>query len=157
MIDDLEKIEGTIKGIQSDTVEVNKKIADLQNKIEGTIKGMQSDTDELNKKIEAIQNLPFINVCGYKYKVNYNSKTITYDKSLLSSTNTMGGGLDISTGVFAAPSSGDYTISYHMMANDNPWDAAVSIYLYKNTQQITESLFTSRYSKGVGQVDEQGK
>ena len=44
-----------------------------------------------------------------------------------------------------------------MMSNNNPWDSAVSIYLYKNTEKINESSIKSKYSKGDAQVDEQGK
>merc|ERR1712083_748764 len=82
------------------------------------------------------------------------SGTIPYTSLLYSSTNTEGGGLDIITGVFTAPSGGSYTVSWDTTAVlDN--GEIVLIYLQKNGEEIEESRHNSYYT-GSNRVVEQG-
>merc|ERR1719369_901815 len=62
-------------------------------------------------------------------------KAPPYTSLLYSSTNTEGGGLDITTGVFTAPWGGSYTVSWDTSA-DLGHGEAVSIYLQKNGENI---------------------
>merc|ERR1711942_547031 len=81
--------------------------------------------------------------------------TIPYTFLLYSSTNTEGGGLDISTGVFTAPHGGSYTVYWDTSAGlDHGED--VRIYLQKNGENIKESKHLSYYSGPSGRVGDQG-
>merc|ERR1712013_326460 len=61
-------------------------------------------TDELEREVAILKAPPYIHSCGYNYYLSGTSTgTIPYTSLLYSSTNTEGGGLDISAGVFTAP------------------------------------------------------
>merc|ERR1712013_350461 len=68
-------------------------------------------TDALEREVAVLRNPPYINSCGsYSGYLSGNHMTIPYTPLLYSSTDTEGGGLDISTGVFTAPHGGSYTV-----------------------------------------------
>merc|ERR1712013_4564 len=67
--------------------------------------------DELEREVAIVRAPPYIHSCGSHDDVLSGSTgTIPYTSLLYSSTNTEGGGLDISTGVFTAPHGGSYTV-----------------------------------------------
>merc|ERR1712083_839132 len=58
----------------------------------------------LEKEVTIIRDPPHLHMCGSHYDSIYGSNTIiTYSNLFYSSTNTEGGGLDITSGVFTAP------------------------------------------------------
>merc|ERR1719320_1684842 len=81
--------------------------------------------------------------------------TIPYTSLLYSSTNTEGGGLDISTGVFTAPHGGSYTVYWDTSAELDSGEF-VRIYLQKDGENILESKHYSGYTGPSGVVQEQG-
>merc|ERR1711874_674399 len=68
----------------------------------------------LEKEVTIIRDSPYLHMCGSHYEElsYYQTKTVPYSKLLYSSTNTEGGGLDISSGVFTAPCAGSYTVTW---------------------------------------------
>ena len=99
---------------------------------------------------------PYIHACGSHYDKLYdNYGTIPYTSLLYSSTNTEGGGLDITTGVFTAPWGGSYTVSWDTTAYLYHYEE-VAIILQKNGVNIEESIHVSYY-EGTDRVFEQGK
>merc|ERR1719153_702057 len=112
-------------------------------------------TDELEREVAILKAPPYFHACGsHKGYLSASSGTIPYTSLLYSSTNTEGGGLDFTTGVFAAPWGGSYTVSWDTSARlDDGED--VSIYLQKNGENIEESQHFSRYY-GNYYVYEQG-
>ena len=76
-------------------------------------------------------------------------KIITYNTLLYSATNTEGGGLDISTGVFTAPHGGSYTVYWDTSAwmNDDHTVNVIEIDLQKKEEAILE---TAHYSSNGG-------
>ena len=70
---------------------------------------------------------------------------ITYDKLLYSSQFGLQGdspGLDINTGKFVSGFSGTWRADFSLWTYPSPGET-VAIYLYKNGEQITETLFES--------------
>merc|ERR1719477_198766 len=113
-------------------------------------------TDELEREVAILRAPPYIHSCGSNSGlVSGSSGTIPYTSLLYSSTNTEGGGLDISTGVFTAPHGGTYTVSWDTGA-DLDQGEYVYIYLFKNGVSIQESKHYSYYGGPSGGVDEQG-
>ena len=88
--------------------------------------------------------------------LNGGSGTIPYTSLLYSSTNTEGGGLDISTGVFTAPHGGSYTVYWDTSAGMNSGEY-MYIYLQKNGVDILESEHHSSYHGPGGYVYAQGE
>ena len=117
----------------------------------------KSKTEELERKVAILRAPPFIHACGSNSDYLPGSyMTIPYTSLLYSSTNTEGGGLDITTGVFTAPHGGSYTVYWNTQASLDVGEA-VGIYLQKNGENIQESHHYSRYSGPSGVVYDQGK
>ena len=75
----------------------------------------------------------------------------------LPSTNTVEGGLDISTGVFSSPHPGSYTISWSLDVQDDVDDHYLELYLRKNSENIIESRINSQYTGPSGRIHDQGE
>merc|ERR1719513_227702 len=74
-------------------------------------------TDELEREVAILRAPPYIHSCGsYYYELSGHYMTIPYTSLLYSSSNTEGGGLDISTGIFTAPHGGSYTVYWDTSA-----------------------------------------
>jgi len=115
----------------------------------------KAKTDELEREVAILKAPPYIHACGSHYdSVSASSGTIPYTSLLYSSTNTEGGGLDITTGVFTAPWGGSYTVSWDTTAR-LPHGKGEDIYLQKNGESIQESYHHSYYY-GNDRVGEQG-
>merc|ERR1712242_56686 len=149
---DLEGMNTAITGMNTDITGMDTAIT-----------GMELDITDLRGNLTTIQNLPYINVCGYQRETDITSWNIIYDKLLLSSTNTVGGGLDISTGIFTAPTPGDYHVSWDLRSSNNNGDEWVEIYLHHNKQRISASKHSSNFNiydvsslKATVYVDDQG-
>jgi len=113
-------------------------------------------TDELEREVAILKAPPYIHSCGSNSGlVSGSSGTIPYTSLLYSSTNTEGGGLDISTGVFTAPHGGSYTVYWDASAGMDSGEY-VYIYLQKNGENIEESRYHSGYTGPSGRVYEQG-
>merc|ERR1719477_557592 len=113
-------------------------------------------TDALEREVAIVRAPPHIHSCGsYFGYLSGNHMTIPYTSLLYSSTNTEGGGLDISTGVFTAPHGGSYTVYWDTSAVLDSHEAIV-IFLQKNGMSIQESRHYSTYSGPSGGVYEQG-
>merc|ERR1712242_180293 len=152
---DLEGMKTAITGMNTAITGMNADITGMNT----AITGMNTDITDLRGNLTTIQNLPYINVCGYQRETDITSWNIIYDKLLLSSTNTVGGGLDISTGIFTAPTPGDYHVSWDLRSSNSNGDEWVEIYLHHNKQRISESKHNSNYwiyKEARGYVDDQG-
>ena len=114
----------------------------------------------INKKLETevsiLKTPPFLHACGSHYDYYYyytdGPGIIPYTSLLYSSTNMEGGGLDINTGVFTAPQSGSYTVTWSTAA----YIFHVQIFLYKNGEKIQESV-TNSFEGGSSASYDQGK
>merc|ERR1712212_979139 len=66
-----------------------------------TKEALMFKTNELEREVAILKAPPYIHACGSHIgSLNASSGTIPYTSLLYSSTNTEGGGLDITTGVF---------------------------------------------------------
>merc|ERR1711887_394195 len=111
-----------------------------------TKEALMSKTDELEREVAILKAPPYIHACGSNFNyLSGSSGTIPYTTLLYSSTNTEGGGLDITTGVFTAPTGGSYTVYWDTLANLYQ-RGMVHIYLQKNGENIQESVNYSYYS-----------
>merc|ERR1719430_1527610 len=69
-----------------------------------TKEALMSKTDDLEREVAILKAPPFIHACGSRNdSLSGYSQPIPYTSLLYASTNTEGGGLDITTGVFTAP------------------------------------------------------
>merc|ERR1719308_604733 len=92
----------------------------------------KAKTEELEREVAILKAPPYIHSCGSNYaNLSGSHMIIPYTSLLYSSTNTEGGGLDITTGVFTAPWGGSYTVYWDTSAevDSGEW---VDIYLQKN-------------------------
>merc|ERR1712055_722439 len=106
---------------------------------------LMSKTDELEREVAILKAPPYSHACGSHYNgLSDRSGTIPYTSLLYSSTNTEGGGLDITTGVFTAPWGGSYTVSWDTTVYLESVEYAF-IFLQKNGNIIDESEHYSRY------------
>merc|ERR1712179_489874 len=121
-----------------------------------TKEALMSKTDELEREVAILKAPPYIHACGsHGSFLSGSSGTITYTSLLYSSTNTEGGGLDITTGVFTAPWGGSYTVSWDASAELHHGEE-VYIILHKNGEYIKESYHHSYYG-GNNFAYDQGK
>merc|ERR1712037_969896 len=106
--------------------------------------------------VTILRDPPYLHMCGSHYAAlsNYNSMTITFSTLLYSATNTEGGGLDISSGVFTAPVGGSYTVTWSTSSGTDSGHSNY-IYLYKNSNKVEESTHFS-YNSNDLYVYEQG-
>merc|ERR1712083_11804 len=115
---------------------------------------MKDELKMLQKEVTILRDSPFLHMCGSHYDLLSGSKTIPYSKLFYSSTNTEGGGLDITSGVFTSPWGGSYTVTW----STSSWTLSGSgndIYLYKNSNKVEESRHYSVNYNGA-YVSEQG-
>ena len=136
----------------------NEELADTKVELTATRDDLMSKNHLLERDVSIIRNPPFIHSCGSHYnELSITSQTIPYSSLLYSSTNTEGGGLDISTGVFTCPWPGSYTVTWSLTADDDAGELYGVIYLRKNKRNIIESHHKSWYSGPSGHVYDQGK
>ena len=111
---------------------------------------------KLEREVSILKTPPFLHACGSHYDYYYyytdGPGIIPYTSLLYSSTNMEGGGLDINTGVFTAPQSGSYTVTWNTAA----YIFHVQIFLYKNGEMIQESV-TNSFEGGSSASYDQGK
>merc|ERR1712013_907133 len=140
-------------GINKDSLAVTKDELDITKANHAITKAR---TDELEREVAILKAPPYIHSCGYNYYLSGTSTgTIPYTSLLYSSTNTEGGGLDISAGVFTAPHGGSYTVYWDTSAWLDSYEH-VEIYLQKNGKNIAESEHYSEYSGPSGHVRDEG-
>merc|ERR1719320_231702 len=106
-------------------------------------------TDELVREVANFRAPPYIHACGSNTNfLSFQSHTIPYTSLLYSSTNTEGGGLDITTGVFTAPWGGSYTVYWDTNINVYSGQTVV-IYLQKNGDTIEESRHVCTFKRNI--------
>jgi hypothetical protein len=115
--------------------------------------------DLLDTKIDVsfLKEPPFFHACGYQSSTSITEQTIPYSSLLYFSSNTEGGDLDVSTGIFSSPYPGSWTVTWSLHASGDAGDSVVQIVLRKNGQNIDESLHYSWYYGSIGGVRDQGK
>ena len=117
----------------------------------------KAKTDKLEREVVILRSSPFLHTCGSHYDYLVTShQTIPYTSLLYSSTNTEGGGLDITTGVFTAPTGGSYSVSWDLVAGLDHGQY-VYMYLQKNGENILESASYSDNGGPSGYMAEQGR
>ena len=117
---------------------------------------MIAKAQNMDDDIRIIKNPPHMHACGALRSFSMKSSPIRYTSLLYSSTNTEGGGLDITSGVFTSSWPGSYTVTWSLYAYNHPGDHDVDIVLQKNGKSIDESYHASYYSGPSGLVDDQG-
>ena len=149
----LAKTEAELAATKDELAATKDELAATRDELAVTKEALMSKTDELERKIAILRSPPFLHTCGsHNELLGASSGTIPYTSLLYSSTNTEGGGLDISTGVFTAPCGGSYTVSWATSAKMYHGQ----IFLQKNGENINQSLHYSDYG-GNSVVAEQGK
>merc|ERR1719317_816455 len=127
----LAKTEAELAATKDDLAAIKDDLAVTRDEFAVTKDALMSKTDELEREIAILRSPPFLHACGsHNELLGARSGSIPYTSLLYSSTNTEGGGLDISTGLFTAPCGGSYTVSWatnaYLDSGDDVW-----IYLQK--------------------------
>merc|ERR1719153_1012388 len=132
---------GAITGVRRDITGIQTTLG--KNAI--ALKGMQDDITPLKG---------YINTCAVQDWTTIKSQTITYDSLYLSSSNLgqLGEALNTRTGLFTAPVTGDYLVTYGLWAANDAGDSGVNIYIRKESVKIGES---KHYSGSSGWVRDQ--
>merc|ERR1712215_80034 len=97
--DDLDTV---VKKMRTEILDELNKLKIQNIKQEEEIKFLLTKNNDLERDISSLRSPPHLHVCGGSYAIWIDSdpQIINYSTPLYSSTNTEGGGLDISTGVF---------------------------------------------------------
>ena len=155
------KLEATKEDLATTKDDLTEALADLtitKRDLVNAKADLISKTDEMVRDMAILRNPPFMHVCGSHYdsQQSLEHQTISFTSLLYFSTNTEGGGLDIGTGVFTAPTGGSYTVSWDTSALVDHGQN-VGIFLQKNGETILESQHNSYYSGPSGGVCDQGQ
>ena len=131
-------------------------MAEMKMEMEERLSVAEGKVAELESKVAILRDPPFLHACGANDDVlNLPAdEIITYNTLLYSATNTEGGGLDISTGVFTAPHGGSYTVYWDTSAWMDQGEY-VNIFVQKNGESIQETAHYSYYG-GNDRVSDQG-
>ena len=117
------------------------------------VANLEAEDKELQERIKDVENPPFGYFCGSQDSFSAANSVITYDKLLYSSKSGLQGdspGIDIKTGKFVSGFSGTWRVDFSLRTVPDPGEK-VDIYLYKNGEKITETLFRSvRTSESSG-------
>ena len=150
-------IETIVKKMRIEILDELNKLKIQNIKLEEDMKMVLAENDNLKREIATIRNPPHLHVCGGGGNwIHSDSRIINYPTKLYSSTNTEGGGLDITTGVFTSPWPGSYTVTWSLITRNYQGGGQFDIYLRKNSHQIGESLYASEFSGQSGWAYEQG-
>jgi len=110
-----------------------------------------------NNKTTEIIDAPYLFVCGAQDEFEYTAgwKVMPFDKLMINFTNILNsGGLEIDSGIFTAPISAIYSVSYGMTHWAYSGEARVDMYLRKNGVNIYETKEMSQYTGSSGYVDQ---
>jgi hypothetical protein len=139
LIKNEEEIKRTLIQNQEDLKKTQEELLELTSRNIQLEERLQMAEDDLT----ATKNPPFFHACGAHYdSIDNTQSTIAYTSLLYSSTNTEGGDLDTSSGVFTCPQTGSYTITWSLRAHARN-GPSVRIYLRQNGQNIKESYHKS--------------
>merc|ERR1719422_1165179 len=134
-------------------------MVEMKKEMEERLSVAEGKVAELESEVAILRDTPFLHACGANDDVlNLPvDKIITYNTLLYSATNTEGGGLDISTGVFTAPHGGSYTVYWDTSAwlNDDHTVNVIEIILQKNEEAIMETAHHCS-NGGNDRVSDQG-
>merc|ERR1712025_485568 len=108
------------------------------------------------QQIRKLRDPPIVYYCGYTQTYSGNSSIVLYSSLFYSFNNQGTGGLDISTGTFAAPYPGTYRVTYSLYADNDIHENNVVMHIQKNGDSIPESKHFSSYSGDAGSVNDQG-
>merc|ERR1712179_183695 len=101
-----------LDNIKEMMAEMNERLSLAEEKLAKTESELAATKNELAKAVSDQAAPPYIHECGSHYDcLPASYGTIPFTSLLYSSTNTEGGGLNITTGVFTAPWGGSYTVS----------------------------------------------
>ena len=156
--DELAAVKDELASTKNEQLATKDKLVATTEELAGVTNLTMTTKEELKmleKEVTILRDPPHLHMCGSHYDKlqNYNSKPITFSTLLYSATNTEGGGLDISSGVFTAPWGGSYTVTWST-SSDTHSGTYNDIYLYKNSNQVEESRHYSH--NGNSYVQEQG-
>lgn len=105
------------------------------------------------QEIRRMRDPPIVYYCGFNTVYDSNSHVVPYSSPIFYSySNQETGGLEPSTGIFTAPVSGTFRVTYSNVAQTDPGKHDVEIYIQKNGASIPESYQYSRYTGPSGGV-----
>merc|ERR1712142_741757 len=154
---DMEEMKEIMRDMNLRVPKAEEKLAITEDKLAEALNDLATTKHDLSvalNEISKIRDPPHMHACGYKDSYTNFAGIIAYSTLLYSSTNTEGGGLDISTGLFTSPHPGSYTVTWGLHAAEGT-GKDVKIYLQHNGNNIEESLHQS-YHGGSGSISEQG-
>ena len=103
----------------------------------------------LETSLAIIRNPPYLNLCASQHVFAGVSQAISYESIFFSAYNEEwqdSHGMDISSGVFTAPISGIYSVTYSLMNSLHSPEEIISIFVHKNGERIPESEHFSKYA-----------
>ena len=104
---------------------------------------------QLEKKVKGLTSeSSYFYECGWREEWSLDNENVTYEKLLYSSNSGVDGGLNITTGVFTAGTSGTWTISYSATSVQYSGDI-IQAFLYLNGQQVVESQGRFRKNSSI--------
>ena len=141
---------------KSDFISSKDDLATMKSDLVTAKTDLVTKVDDLEMSIANLSDPPYLHICvSHNDYLNIDDQTIPYTSMLHYFTNTEGGWLDMTSGVFTAPVCGTYSVSWATVASLNT-DERLEIYLQKNGENILESEHYSQYTGTSGIAADQG-
>ena len=102
--DDLIATKGDLTATMDDLTAIKDDLLATFDDLTCSMEDLKVKDQELERDMSNLKNPPFVHACGAHYSsLSIKGQTIPYSSLLYSSTNTEGGDLDVSTGIFSSP------------------------------------------------------
>jgi len=154
--EDLEKAKIDLTAALSDLLTFKDDFISTKTDLVTVKADLMTKVDDLEREVVILSDPPYLHICASHNEYLYiDDQTIPYTSLLSSSTNTEGGWLEMTKGVFTAPVSGTYTVTWATMASLNTGER-LEIYLQKIGDNILQSEHYSQYTGDSGISADQG-
>merc|ERR1719334_879384 len=132
-------------------MDLDLKTRELEEKMEARLAAIEEESKIKNEEfkkleisMETFKNPPISYICAYKSEAHISRNTLTFDSIYYKRTNeyTKDGGQNLATGIYTAPVSGTYTVTYNLRSYVHDGNM-LTLFLKKNGITIVESLHRS--------------
>jgi len=157
MSTDIRSNTRTIMNVTTEFNNIQTNVTDIStefNNIKTNVTDMSTEFNNIKTDLTPLKE--YINTCAYQYSTSTSFQTITYSELLLNSRNLYDGGMNYRTGIFTAPTTGDYLVTYSLLARNNAGENTVNIYINKNNAYTGGSQHLSLGGSGYS-IDQGGR
>merc|ERR1719317_1397229 len=157
MSTEFNNIQTNVTDMSTEFYNIKTNVTDMStefNNIKTNVTDMSTEFNNIKTDLTPLKG--YINTCAHQYSTSTSFQTITYSELLLNSRNLYDGGMNYRTGIFTAPTTGDYLVTYSLLARNNAGENTVNIYINKNNAYTGGSQHLSLGGSGYS-IDQGGR